>query len=77
MVEVLLVVLGLVTAAVVTVGVFAIARTVESGRTAARSAAIADGHVRTLDKALRIAEVRYRTERAMWDEAMRAQEPCR
>ncbi len=71
MIEVLLVVLGLVTAAVVTAGVFAVAQAVESGRAAEKSAALAQEHVRTLDKALRIAEVRYRTERAMWDEALR------
>ncbi len=71
MIEVLLVVLGLITAAAVTVGVFAIARAVESGRVAVKSAAVAKEHVCTLDKALRIAEVRYRTERAMWDEALR------
>ncbi len=77
MIEVLLVVLGLVTAAAVTVAVFAVARAIVSGRTAAKSAAVAEEHVRTLDKALRIAEARYRTERAMWDEAMRAWEPRR
>ncbi len=77
MIEVLLLMLGLVTAAAVTVGVFAIARAIVSSRAALKSAAIAEEHVRTLDKALRIAEVRYRTERAMWDEAMRAWEPRR
>ncbi len=71
MIEVLLVVLGLVTAAAVTVVMFAISGAVTAGRAAAKSAALAAEHVRTLDKALRIAEVRYRTERAMWDEALR------
>ncbi len=77
MIEVLLVVLGLVTATAVTVGVFAVARAVTEGRAALKSAAVAEEHMRTLDKSLRIAEVRYRTERAMWDEAMRAWEPWR
>ncbi len=77
MIDVLLVVLGLLTAAVVTAGVLAIARVVVTGRAAAKSVAIAQEHLRTLDKALRIAEVHYRTERAMWDEALQTREPQR